>query len=98
MNGLLRSWWFRIPFAYWLAGILIYPPVYDQPGDGYVRTRMWAWEFVGDDWNGTMLFDLGTTVWQLCVLVTLVVIVRWIVGMIRSLVRKDRSDGDPVTR
>ena len=97
MNRLLGSWWFRIPFAYWLAGIVIYPPVYDQPdGGGYVRSRMWAWDFVGDDWNGFELFDLGTVVWQLCVLVTLVVLVRWIVGIVRRVFPGDRPAREKV--
>ena len=89
LKSLLVSWWFRIPFAYWLLGILVYPPVYDQTGDGYVRGRMWAWVFVGDDWNGTMLLDTGTMFWQFMVLVTLVVFVRWVVARITGLVRPD---------
>ncbi|MCH2144750.1 MAG: hypothetical protein MK082_06330 [Phycisphaerales bacterium] len=91
MKALFDSWWFRIPFAYWLLGILLYPPVYDQPGDGFVRQRVWAWAFIGDDWKGTMLVDWGTILWQFCILVTLVTIVRWVVGRIAGRLRSTRS-------
>ena len=94
MRPLTQTWWFRIPFAYWLAGILVYPPVYDHPpGSGYVRSRMWMWDFIGDDWNATALFDLGTALYQLCVVFCLA----WILRAIGSpIVRRFRAS-DPAT-
>ena len=91
MQALLTSWWFRIPFVYWLLGILLYPPAYDRPeGGGFVRERVWAWTYIGEDWKGTMLLDWGTILWQFCILLTLVAIVRWVAGVIGSRLR--RSD------
>ena len=110
MKAFFASWWFRIPFAYWLLGILLYPPAYDispfvgqeivfggmSDGDpldrrGFIRERVWAWTFIGDDWAGTMLIDWGTILWQFCILVTLVAIVRWVAGRIAGRLRSTRS-------
>ena len=91
MKRLTSTWWFRIPFAYWLVGIVFYPPVYDHPPDmGYVRSRIWAWDFIGDDWNATQLFDLGTTLYQLCVVFCLALVLR---GIGSPIIRRLRSDG-----
>ena len=79
MMRLMSSWWFRIPFIYWLAGILIYPPVFDRPPEsGFIRSRMWMNDFIGDDWNSTALFDWGTVAYQFCLLTCLAVILRLI--------------------
>ncbi|MBC01721.1 MAG: hypothetical protein CMJ34_00250 [Phycisphaerae bacterium] len=98
MRQLTTTWWFKIPFAYWLAGILIYPPVFDRPPEsGYVRSRMWVWDFVGDDWNATALFDTGTALYQLCVVFCLAWILRAMGSPIVRLIRPSRSE-DPVTK
>ena len=94
MKRLTSTWWFKIPFAYWMAGILIYPPVCDHPPDsGYVRSRMWMWDFIGDDWNSTQIFDLGTALYQLCAVFVLAWALRGIGGpIIRRLRASDRDD------
>ena len=94
MKRLASTWWFKIPFAYWMAGVLIYPPVYDLlPGSGYVRSRMWMWEFIGDDWNATALFDVGTALYQLCFVFCLA----WVLRAIGSPVIRRLRPSDPVT-
>lgn len=88
---LTSTWWFRIPFIYWLVGTLVYPPVYDHPpGSGYVRRRVWMWDFIGDDWNATALFDVGTVLYQLCFLACLA----WVLRAIGTpIVRRLRPAG-----
>ncbi len=81
MSEFIQSWWFRIPFGIWFLGILLFPHVYNVTDSalGYERKRQWAWEYIADDWNGFGLLDWGTVLYQFCILLTLVVGVRWFV-------------------
>jgi len=96
LKRLTSSWWFRVPFIYWLAGTLVYPPVYDHPpGSGYVRGRMWMSDFIGDDWNSTAMFDVGTVLYQLCFVACLAWLLRAVGTPIVRRLRPAGSTPDP---